>query len=366
MESESFKIPVSDQVIVTEQSLRHTVTEIFQKMGLAPDEAAEAANVLVMSDLRGVESHGVSNVLRSYVKDYREGKLNPAPGWRIVRETPSAAVVDAEKRLGVVIAPRAMRLAVKRAADTGVGVVTVRNCGHLGAIGHHAMIAAEHDMVGVCFGCSGMPSPSVLPTFSAEAKFNTNPIAIAAPAGSEAPFLFDIATSVISGNKVRLAVRLQTPLRAGWVADNKGVPIMEEIFVTSRNQFPLLPLGGTRAQGSHKGYGFVMMAEIMSTFLSGSIPIMLDSSSGSKGHFAAYDISAFTEIDEFKKQMDRMLKELRTAKPAEGHERVLYPGLPESEQIAERTANGIPLHKEVIQWFDSITGELNIAPLRRD
>ncbi|MBT8361169.1 MAG: Ldh family oxidoreductase [Desulfobacterales bacterium] len=361
---EQFKVQETDLIRIREEDLRRTVAEIFKKMGLSTHDSDQGADVLVMADLRGVESHGVSNTLRSYVKDYENGSLNPATGYQLLRETPGTAVIDAERRLGIVVGAQAMALAIEKAAQVGVGVVTVRNSGHLGAVGYYTMMAAKKNMVGVCFGCSGMPTPSVVPTFASSPMFGTNPISIAAPARKEAPFLFDIATSAISGNKVRLAVRLQTPLLPGWVADQKGQPLAEETLVFDRNQFSLLPLGGTREHGSHKGYGLAMMTEILAAILSGSIPIMLDNLSGAKGHFAAYDISAFTDIEAFKDQMDQMLEHLRSAPPAEGHERVLYPGLLEHEEEGQRRINGIPLHREVIDWFDSITKELGIDPLR--
>src|SRR5438477_7029425 len=148
---ERFKVPRKDQVLVPEAELRRTVTQIFKKLRVSPDDAAEAADALTMTDLRGVETHGVSNMLRRYVSDYRAGKLDPRPGWRIVRESPATAVIDAERRLGIIVGPKAMRLAVDKARAVGVGVVTVYNAGHFGAIGHFAMQAAQQDMVGVCF-----------------------------------------------------------------------------------------------------------------------------------------------------------------------------------------------------------------------
>jgi LDH2 family malate/lactate/ureidoglycolate dehydrogenase len=138
---------------------------------------------------------------------------------------------------------------------------------------------------------------------------------------------------------------------------------MEEKPVFNRDEYHQAPLGGTREQGSHKGYGFALMAEVLSTVLSGALPTMLASGSGSKSHFAAYNIEAFTDVEEFKDTMDEMLKTLRTATPVAGEDRVLYPGLSEFEEIQTRRANGIPLHKEVIQWFAECTGELGIAPL---
>jgi LDH2 family malate/lactate/ureidoglycolate dehydrogenase len=357
---ERFKVPKADEVRVSEAALRQTISAIFAKVGVSPEDAAEGADVLVMTDLRGVETHGVSNMLRAYVQDYRAGKLNPAPGWRMVRESPGTATIDAERRLGVIVAPKAMRLAMEKAKHVGVGVVTMYNSGHFGAIGHHAMLATEQDMIGVCFTGAGL---SVVPTFASKPLLGTNPIAIAAPAGEEAPVLFDVATSAIAGNKIRLAARVGANLLPGWVTDKEGKPIMDETPVYDRQQFYQLPLGGTREQGSHKGYGFALMAEILATLLSGALPTMLDPGSGSKNHFIAYNIAAFTEVEQFKATMDEMLKTLRTTEPIKGHDRVLYPGLSEYEEIQERRAHGIPLHKEVIQWFAGITKELDLPPL---
>src|SRR5215471_7718734 len=357
---ERFKVPEKDQVRVSEAALRRTVAQIFEKLGVSAADAAEGADVLTMTDLRGVETHGVSNMLRAYVRDYKAGKLDPRPGWRVVRESPATAVIDAERRLGIMIGPRAMRLAMEKARNVGVGVVTVFNSGHFGAIGHYALEATGHDMVGVCFTGAGL---SVVPTFATRPMLGTNPIAIAAPARHEAPMLFDAATSAIAGNKIRLAIRVGSPLLPGWVTDKDGIPIMEEKPVFDREEYHQAPLGGTREQGSHKGYGLALMAEVLSTVLSGALPTMLAPTSGSKNHFAAYRIDAFTDVEQFKNTMDEMLKSLRTAPPIAGQERVLYPGLSEAEEVEIRRAKGIPLHREVLQWFAECTGELGVAPL---
>jgi LDH2 family malate/lactate/ureidoglycolate dehydrogenase len=269
-------------------------------------------------------------------------------------------VIDAERRLGIIVGPKAMRLAIEKARRTGVGVVTVHNSGHFGAVGHYAMQAAAVDMVGVCFTAAGL---HVVPTFASRPLLGTNPIALAAPARREAPMLFDAATSAIAGNKIRLAMRLGSPLLPGWVTDKDGHPIMEEKPVFDRDDFYQAPLGGTREQGSHKGYGLALMAEVLSTLLSGALPTMLAPGNGSKNQFAAYDIAAFTDLERFKDTMDEMLRTLRTATPAPGQERVLYPGLSEAEEIEHRRAHGIPLHKEVIQWFGECTSEMGLPPL---
>lgn len=356
-----FKVPLKDRVRVPEESLRRTVTAIFEKMGVAPEDAGLGADTLVMADLRGVETHGVSDMMRGYVSLYRSGALNPRPNWRVVRETPGTATIDADGGLSVILGPKFMAIAVEKARDVGVGMVTVRNAGHSGPIGHHAMVAAKADMVGVAMTARGSGVP---PTFGAEGRLGTSPIAIAAPARHEAPFLFDAATSAVASNKIALAQRVGADLPPYWTADPDGVPRTEEGPVPEPGQFMLLPLGGTREMGSHKGYGFSMMAEIMGNLLSGSIPAMV-TGSGEGQSYAAYNIAAFTDVDEFKDNMDSVLHKLKTTKPAPGHDRVLYPGLPEHEEEQERRANGIPLHREVVGWFDDIAAELSLPVLDR-
>jgi LDH2 family malate/lactate/ureidoglycolate dehydrogenase len=356
-----FKVPPADQVRVSEAALRQTVTTIFEKMGLTPEDAAIGADVLVMTDLRGVDTHGVSNMLRSYVQSYQKGDYNPRPNWRIVRESPSTATIDADGGLGIILGPKAMRIAMDKARNVGVGIVTMYNGRHLGAVGHHAMLAAQEDMVGMCMTAT---QPGVVPTFGGEPRFGTNPMSIAAPAKSAPAVLFDAATCSIANNKVKLAARMGSNLLPGWVTDPQGNPIMEETPPQERGEYYLLPLGATRELGSHKGYGLALMVEILSTLLSGTLPFGLDRSTGYKHYFAAYNIAAFADVDEFKEHMDQTLHWLQETKPAPGQERVLYPGLLEYEEEQERRAHGIPLHKEVIQWFAQITSELGIPSLQ--
>ena len=355
-----FKVPVADQVHVSDTVLHRTVAAIFERMNLTPEDASIGADVLVTTDLRGVDTHGVSNMLRSYVKGYQDGSINARPDWRIVKESPSTATIDADRGLGTILGPKAMRIAIDKARQVGVGIVTMNNSRHAGAIGYHAMLAAQEDMIGMCMSAT---VPSVVPTFGAEPRLGTNPIAIAAPAKNEPPVLFDATTCSIANNKVRLAARMGVNLLPGWVTDKAGNPVMDESTPLERGQYFLLPLGATRELGSHKGFGLGLMVEILCSVLSGTLPNVLDPRTGFKHYFAAYNIEAFTEADTFKENMDRMLQSLRNTPPAEGHERVMYPGLLEYEETRERQAHGIPLHKEVIEWFGHITTELGLPPL---
>jgi LDH2 family malate/lactate/ureidoglycolate dehydrogenase len=361
---ERFCVPPADAIRVSEEALRRTVTDIFVACGVPADDAANGAEALVMTDLRGVETHGVSNMLRAYVNWFSTGQLNPRPSPAVVRETPGTATIDGDRGLGVLLGTRAMQLAVDKARQTGVGVVTMRNSGHLGAVGHFAMQAARQDMVGVCLTAMNV---LVLPTFGAVPRLGTNPISIAAPARSAPYFLYDAATSTIAGNKVGLARRVGATMAPGWIAAEDGTPVMEERPVAADGQyalgaFHLLPLGGTREQGSHKGYGLALMVEVLTTLLAGGIPNMLEDSLA-RHHFAAYDIAAFGDVDVFKETMDRMLRTLTETPPAPGYERVVYPGLIEHETAVERRANGIPLHREVVDWFNRCTEELGVSPL---
>ncbi len=360
---ERFKVSAKDQVRVSEQSLRTTVAALFEKSGVPPEDAAEGANTLVMTDLRGVESHGVSNMMPHYIRKYQDGSLNPTPQWRIVRESPGTATIDADKGLGIIVAPRAMRIAIEKARSAGVGAVTLVNGGHTGAIGHHAVLAAREDMVGMCMTTG---ANVMAPTFGAEGRLGTNPIAIAAPARNEAPFLFDAATSVVADNKITLARRNGANLLPGWIADKDGIPIMEEVPAPEFGEYFQLPLGSTREQGSHKGYGLAVMAEVLCSVLGGGLPGVLGMTYGNNAFFgAAYNIASFTDVDAFKDTMDEMLRKLKNTPPARGHDRVLYAGLPEYEEEQDRRANGIPLHREVVQWFDDVAGEMSAPRLVR-
>ena len=352
---EQFRVNLEDAVFVQSDDLKSTVAGVFEKMGVGPDDAQLGADVLVLADLRGVDSHGVSNMLSAYVTGYQNGQINPRPNWKIIRETPSTANIDSDRGLGIIITPKAMDIAIQKAKAVGVGMVTLGNARHLGMASYHAMMALEHDMIGVCM--TSCP-PVMVPTFGAEPRLGTNPIALAAPAKNEPPFVFDAATSSVAVNKIRIARRLGAKMEPGWLADQDGNPVMVES--DAPDDYYLLPLGATREMGSHKGYGFSCIVDIMAGVLTGvgygAVP-----GRPNFGHYvAAYSIDAFTDVDSFKEMMDEWAQMMKATKPAPGHERVMVAGQPEAEVEAVRRVEGIPLHPDVAQSIRDICAELSV------
>ena len=355
---EHLQVSEEDSVLVQGDDLKATVSGLFEKLGVGADDAELGADVLVLADLRGVVTHGVSNMLKSYVANYQNGTVNPRPDWKVVRESPATASIDSDRGLGTMLVPKAMEIAIEKASSVGVGMVTLSNGRHLGMASYHAMLALPHDMIGVCM--TSCP-PLVAPTFGAEPLLGTNPIAVAVPAKDEPPFVFDAAMSLVASNKVHISRLLGRKIQPGWTADPEGNPVMEEAEIP--DEFTLLPLGSTRELGSHKGYGLAGVVDILAGVLTGfgfgAIP-----GRPNFGHYvAAYNIEAFTDLDGFKEMMDQWLTMFKDSKPAPGHERVLVAGQPEAETEAVRRVQGIPLHKDVVSWLRDTCAELSVPCL---
>ena len=350
-----FRVDLEEAISVSGDDLKGTVASIFEKVGVPAEDAELGADVLVLADLRGVDSHGVSNMLRSYLGGYQRGEINPRPNISIVRETAATASIDSDRGLGTIVTPKAMDIAIQKAREVGVGMVTIGNSRHLGMASYHAMRALEHDMIGVCMTSA---PPRMVPTFGAEPRLGTNPIAVAVPARNEPPFVFDAATSSVAQNKIEIARRLGADLEPGWLADEDGNPIMEEVPVPEN--YHLLPVGATRELGSHKGYGLACVVDILAGVLTGfgygAVP-----GRPNFGHYvAAYNVSGFDAPDHFKDEMDGWLQMMKSTKPAPGHDRVLVAGQPEAEMEAVRRQEGIPLHPEVVQWIRDTCAELSV------
>lgn len=355
---ERFKVPEKDRVYVQEANMRRVTEEIFKHSGVDSEGAQASASVLMANDLRGNESHGVSNGLRRYVSEYGEGKLNAQPNFKIERETNTTALVDSDHALGTQVGPWAMELAIEKASKHGMGAVSVHSSGHLAGCGYYAMQAVEADMVGHCMTAGG--ARQTIPTWGSQPVMGTNPIAYAAPSDKMPPFLFDVATTQVANNKIGLSRRTGATVLPGWITSKDGEPILEEVPAPDVGDYHLLHIGGTRENGSHKGFGFALMNEIICNGFTGmgAGPV-----TGAKhgGHFfMAFQIEAFTDLAKFKTDMDDLLKYIVDVPPSKGFNRVVYAGLLEAEEEEKRMRDGIPYHREVVEWFESYCAEAGI------
>lgn len=328
---------------------------IFQKIGCSPEHADTAAKTLLSADLRGIDSHGIAR-LSGYVRLWEVKRVNATPDIKIIHETPSTAVVDGDSGLGLVVAPFAMQVAIEKAKQVGTGWVSVQNSNHFGIAGYHAMMALEHDMIGMAMTNA---SPLVAPTFSIDKMLGTNPICVAAPAGNEPAFVADLATTTAANGKLEILQRKNADTPDGWVQDKEGNPSNDANILKKGGA--LLPLGGDREHGSHKGYALGAIVDIFSALLSGSnyapwvppfpayVPMPAKQPGKGIGHFlGAMRIDAFRPAEDFKKDMDHWIQGFRKCRTIPGEEKVLVPGDPEREFEEERSKNGIPLLEQVV------------------
>ena len=352
---ERFKVPDDIAVRVDQAVMRQAVEDIFKAFDMPEAEAEASADVLLYADIRGIDSHGVSNMMRAYVAGFRAAQINPAPLARRERDTLSAISYDCDNGLGIAQSRVFMEEACERAKDTGVAVVTAYNGQHYGPSAYYAHLALAHDMIGISMTTGGL---LVTPTQGAERLLGLNPIGIAAPSDAEVPFIFDASMSSVAANKIQLLRRVDGNVAPGWISDAEGAPVMEESPVLEG--FMMLPLGGTREIGSHKGFGLAMLVEILCGVLTGTGggPFRRQ---GTAHYFMAYDVGAFCDVATFKKDMDDYLRALLDCKPAPGESRVVYPGIPEHEAELERRVEGIPYHPEVIEWFKKTMADLGVT-----
>jgi LDH2 family malate/lactate/ureidoglycolate dehydrogenase len=228
--------------------LERFALSVFEKIGCPPKDAKLATEVLLSADLRGIDSHGIAR-LSGYVRLWNKKRINSTPNVRIVHESPSTAVVDGDGGLGLVVAPVAMEIAIAKAKQAGTGWVSVKNSNHFGIAGYHAMMALQHDMIGMAMTNA---SPLVAPTFSVERLLGTNPIAVAIPADQQPPFVADFATTTAANGKLEILQRKNLAAPVGWVQTKTGMPSTDPNEAKSGGA--LIPLGSDREHGSHKGF----------------------------------------------------------------------------------------------------------------
>lgn len=353
--------------LYTYQQLYSFSENIFKSIGCSDEHAAIATKTLLSADLRGIDSHGIAR-LSGYVRLWEAKRVNATPDIKIIHETPSTAVVDGDSGLGLVVAPFAMKIAIEKAKQVGTGWVSVQHSNHFGIAGYHAMMALEHDMIGMAMTNA---SPLVAPTFSIDKMLGTNPICVAAPAGKEPAFVADLATTTAANGKLEILQRKNADTPDGWVQDAEGHPTNDANILKKGGA--LLPLGGDREHGSHKGYALGAVVDIFSALLSGAnyapwvppfpayVPMPAQQPGKGIGHFlGAMRIDAFRPADEFKAAMDHWIQGFRSARTVPGEDKVLVPGDPEREFEADRMANGIPLLEPVVKDLQQLARRFSV------
>ncbi|WP_321287418.1 Ldh family oxidoreductase [uncultured Sunxiuqinia sp.] len=348
--------------------LKEFTQQVFEKIGCSPAEAELAADCLNQADLRGVDSHGVAR-LSGYIRLWEKKRLNTKPDMKVVHETPSTAVLDADLALGLVAGPKAMQIAIDKAKQVGSGWVAVKNSNHYGIAAYHAMMALKEDMIGISMTNA---SPLVSPTFSKSRFLGTNPIAVAIPAKTEPPFIMDMATTTVANGKLEVLQRKGEDAPFGWAQDKEGQPTTDAF--TLKKGGAMLPLGGDREHGSHKGYCLGAMVDIFSAVLSGAnygpwVPPFVafldpptDPVGDGIGHFfGAFRIDAFRPAEDFKNHMDNWIRTFRNAETVNPNDQVLIPGDPERKLTAERQQKGIPLQQAVVEDLKQLAASLELT-----
>jgi len=341
---------------------------VFEKMGLPAGEAQQAADILMRAELRNISTHGLVR-LPEYVRLWQNKRITVTPKFTVVHETPSTALVDGGKGLGLVTAPKAMDIAIQKAMTVGTGWAAVRNSYHFGIAGYYAMKALEHNMIGIAMTNA---NPLVAPTFSKYGMLGTNPIAVAIPAGEEPPFVADFATSPVSRGKVDVFESEGKETPGGLLQDAGGNLTTNSSIL--RNGGALRTLGGDVAHGGHKGFCLTSVVDILSAVLPGAnfgptvVPTLgyVKDKTGAEdrgiGHFfGAMRIDAFQTADEFKAGMDEWIRAFRQAEPVEGQKRVIIPGDPERESEAIKLREGIPLSKKSLDGLKRVAEIFKMA-----
>jgi len=351
-------------------TMEQFMVDVFKGVGVPEEDAKVCAEVLITSDKRGIDSHGIGRLKPIYYDRIKEGIQNPVTEFEIIREGMTTAVIDGHDGMGHVIGKRAMGMAIEKAKKHGMGMVVVRNSTHYGIAGYYSIMAANEGMIGIT-GTNARPS--IAPTFGVENMLGTNPMTFGIPTDEDFPFVLDCATSITQRGKIEVYERLGKDLPEGWVIDEFGhskTNSHEVLKDLVKGTAALTPLGGIGEDlGGYKGYGYATVVEILSAALqSGSyLKGLLGFSPEGKaqpyhlGHFfIAINVTEFTELDAFKKTTGDILRDLRASNKAPGESRIYTAG--EKEYIAwlYRKDKGVPVNEPLQKNIRQLIKELDL------
>jgi L-2-hydroxycarboxylate dehydrogenase (NAD+) len=352
----------SEYRLSTEPKLKRFVSAVLEKIGVSAADAAVVGDVLVAADLRGVESHGLARLQSFYVSRIRSGHINPSPHITVVRETPTSLVLDGDNGLGHPVSKRAMLAVLEKARQSGTAFAAVRNSNHYGIAGYYAMMALDHDTIGIASTNSVRYGA---PTYGKDIMLGTNPWAYAIPAKNEPAFVLDFATTTVPRGKLEVYQRKEKALNPGWAIDADG---QETLSPDAALVGALLPLGGFGiANGGHKGYGLGLLVDVMCGVLSGGAfgtDLPLSSSETQPGKishfFGAIKIDGFRDPVAFREDMDRELRAFKNSQKAPGCDRIFVAGEIEHEKTLAHRQNGVPIHVKVWSGLETLAAELEI------
>ena len=344
-----------DLQIISAEAMTRFCIAAMKEAGLSSEHAELLADTLVQADLRGVHSHG-SMRIPIYFKGYEIGGVNPKPSVKVLKDSGATAVMDGDDGLGLVVSYPAMKLAMDKAAEYGVGAVTIRRSNHYGMAAYWPMLALERDMIGYT---TTNAHARLAPWGGVTSKYGNNPSSYAIPAGKEWPIVLDMALSVAAFGKIRLAAMKNEPIPQGWAMDKDGNPATDP---RAAMEGLLLPIGG------YKGYGLAMIHEVLAGVLSGglfgtdvpSLEIEYPKAPGVNHFFMVLDVAHFMPVAEFKERVDKMIRMMKSSKLAPGQDKIYLPGEIEFELHRQRLKEGIPYAREVVSRLKKLAQERHI------
>jgi LDH2 family malate/lactate/ureidoglycolate dehydrogenase len=328
--------------------LEALVTALYARAGVPDDDAARLADALVFADLRGVHSHGCRWV-SSYLAGLRDGRINPRPDVRAVRDEGATVTLDTDGGLGHVVVYRGMGIAIQRAKRFGTATVICRGSGHCGAMSYFTQAAADSGCIGYATTTGGLV---MVPHGGREKTAGLNPLSWAAPTARGWALNLDVTTSVVAGSKLLLAKERGESIPLGWAIDPDGNPTTDPAlgFVGG-----LLPLGG------HKGYGLSVMIDVVSSLLGGGELTNGFRGTGSAQYLQVTDVAHFLPLGEFTARVDALIERLKGTAPAPGFSEVMLPGEIEHRLSSERREMGIPLDEYTRGELRREAGEAGLA-----
>ncbi|MGQ0526401.1 MAG: Ldh family oxidoreductase [Betaproteobacteria bacterium] len=345
---------------VSISQLERFIAQAFEAVGIAPAEARTIAELMVRADVQGSEGHGVFR-LPQYIRRIKGGAVNVKPNIRLVREAAGMALVDGDNGMGHLVMRYATQTAIDKARTAGTAWVGVKWSNHAGPASLYASMPLEHDMIGLYLAVGN--ANHLPPWGGIDMLLSTNPIAVAVPAGKEAPVVLDMATTVAAYGKVKTKAQRGEMMPEGWMIDREGKPLLDP---RRANEGFLLPIGG------YKGYGLALMIGLLAGTLNGAamgkdvVDFNADDTTPTNtGHaIVAIDVAAFQPVAEFKQAVDALVRDLRHSRTLPGVEGIRIPGASSHAARADRRAHGIPIPAPLRAALDILAGELKIPALR--